>query len=349
MKFWLPDPASSSSNVTPAQVSNVNHGPWRYYLVGLALYLFALWSKTATVALPAVILLLLWWKCGKIERRNIYLLLPFLIIGFVMGMITMWVEKNHVGAAGQEWNFSLVERCLITGRMFWFYLGKLLWPYPLMFIYPRWEIHASQPAAYLPVLAAGIGLLILWQNRNGWGRPALCAAGCFIATLFPVLGFFNVFFFRFSFVCDHFQYLASIGPLALAAAGITVAFVPFREGKPFMEPVFGAMLLLVLGGLTWRQAAVYRNSETLWRDTLAKNRIPGLRTIISAPVCLKPGGWTKRWITSANPSSLIRTELWPTTTTAWHCDNAEGWMMQSWRRVRRSRWRRIWSSPTSTW
>lgn len=271
VKFWLPDPASSSSNVTPAQVSNVNHGPWRYYLVGLALYLFALWSKTATVALPAVILLLLWWKCGKIERRNIYLLLPFLIIGFVMGMITMWVEKNHVGAAGQEWNFSLVERCLITGRMFWFYLGKLLWPYPLMFIYPRWEIHASQPAAYLPVLAAGIGLLILWQNRNGWGRPALCAAGCFIATLFPVLGFFNVFFFRFSFVCDHFQYLASIGPLALAAAGITVAFVPFREGKPFMEPVFGAMLLLVLGGLTWRQAAVYRNSETLWRDTLAKN------------------------------------------------------------------------------
>jgi Flp pilus assembly protein TadD len=93
----------------------------------------------------------------------------------------------------------------------------------------------------------------------------------FIAVLFPVLGFFNVFFFRYSFVCDHFQYLASIGPLALAAAGITMAFGSLRGRKPFLEPVLCGMLLLVLGGLTWRQAAVYRNSETLWRDTLAKN------------------------------------------------------------------------------
>ena len=247
------------------------HGPWRFYWLGLVLYLFALWSKTATVALPAVIWLLLWWKCGKVGRRNIYLLLPFLAVGVVMGLVTMWVEKNHLGAAGREWDFSLVERCLITGRMLWFYLGKLLWPCPLMFVYPRWVIHASQLAAYVPILAAGTGLLILWRERNRWGRPVLCAIGYFIAVLFPVLGFFNVFFFCFSFVCDHFQYLASIGPLALAAAGIATVLDLFQKPAPFLKPLICGMLLVLLGMLTWRQAWLYRDNLTLWRDALAKN------------------------------------------------------------------------------
>ncbi len=271
LKFWLPGRASSDSNVTPSQVSDASHGPWRFYGLGLVLYLFALWSKTATVALPAVIFLLLWWKSGKVGWRDVGLLLPFAVVGFVMGLITMWVEKNHVGAAGQEWGFSLVERCLITGRMLWFYLGKLFWPHPLMFIYPRWDIHASQPTAYLPVLAAGIGLLILWRGRNGWGRPVLCATGCFIAMLFPVLGFFNVFFFCYSFVCDHFQYLACIGPLVLAAAGLATVLDLFQKQAPFLKPLICGMLLLSLGVLTWRQAWLYRDNTTLWRDTLAKN------------------------------------------------------------------------------
>jgi len=271
LKFWLPEQVSSDANVTPAQVLDPGHGPWRFYWLGLVLYLFALWSKTATVALPAVILLLLWWKCGKVERRNIYLLLPFFSVGIVMGQVTMWVEKNHLGAMGQEWNFSLVERCLITGRMLWFYLGKLFWPHPLMFVYPRWVIQTSQLTAYLPVLAAGIGLLILWWNRNGWGRPVLCATGCFIAMLFPVLGFFNVYFFHFSFVCDHFQYLASIGPLVLVAA--VVATVPdfFQERIPLLKPLVCGVLLTVLGMLAWRQTWLYRDNITLWRDALAKN------------------------------------------------------------------------------
>ena len=55
--------------------------------------------------------------------------------------------------------------------------------------------------------------------------PARPAGGraLFIGTLFPVLGFCNVFPFLFSFVADHFQYLASLGLIALASAGIAIA------------------------------------------------------------------------------------------------------------------------------
>jgi len=271
LKFWPPGQATANSDVTPLRVSDTRHGPWKYYGLGLVLYVFALWSKTATVALPVVIWLLLWWKCVKVGWRTICRLLPFLAVGVVMGLVTMWVEKNHVGAAGQEWDFTLLERFVLTGRMLCFYLGKLFWPYPLMFYYPRWDIHTSQLTAYLPVLATGIGLLILWRNRNGWGRPALCAMGYFIAVLFPVLGFSNVYFFHFSFVCDHFQYLACIGPLVLAAAGVTTVLDFFQRRGPFLKPLVCGVLLAVLGALAWRQTWLYRDDITLWRDAVAKN------------------------------------------------------------------------------
>jgi tetratricopeptide (TPR) repeat protein len=140
-----------------------------------------------------------------------------------------------------------------------------------MFMYPRWEVQAGQPLAYLPALAAVAGLGILWRNRNVWARASLLAVGCFIAMVFPVLAIFNQFFFRYSFVNDHFLYLPGIGPLALAAAGIssTLLWINNKNVVPNWLPA-GALLLL-LGVLTWNQTGIYRSSEALWNDTLEKN------------------------------------------------------------------------------
>ena len=268
IKFWLlPDPGAEERDKS----SGASLGLWRFYWLALALYLCALLSKTATVGLPGVIFLLLWWKRGRLGWRDICLLLPFLAVGVAMGLTTMWLEKHHLGAGGKEWGFSAPERLVVAGRVFWFYLGKLFWPHPLMFVYPRWTIQATQPMAYLPVVAAAAGVLLLWRKRHGWGRPVLFAVGYFVAILFPVMGFFDVFFFRYSFVCDHFQYLACIGPLVLAAAGITTALGLFQKRTPWLAPAVCGTLLLMLGMLTWRQTGVYRNFETLWRDSLAKN------------------------------------------------------------------------------
>jgi len=188
-----------------------------------------------------------------------------------VGCITMWVEKDHLGASGKEWAFSPLDRCLLSARMVWFYLGKLFWPHPLMFIYPRWVVPPSQLVGY----AAGVAVLgvaaILWLGKNGWARPVLSAAGYFVVMLFPMLAFFNVYFFHISFVSDHFQYLAGMGPIVLVAAGISVLMGDSSQRKPVTSMLIGGLLLLVLGSLTWRQAGIYRNNERLWRDTLAKN------------------------------------------------------------------------------
>jgi tetratricopeptide (TPR) repeat protein len=178
----------------------------------------------------------------------------------------------------------------------------LVWPHPLVFIYPRWEINSSQLTAYLPLVAALSGLLVLWLVRAKWSRAVFFAAAYYVVSLFPVLGFFSVFFFRYSFVSDHFQYLASMGPLALAGTGITAgcsrlaAIAAYlRRGAPMPSlssdatlprqpphwassvaattPLFGlcGVLLLWLVFLTWRQTAIYHDVVTLYTSTLTKN------------------------------------------------------------------------------
>jgi tetratricopeptide (TPR) repeat protein len=76
--------------------------------------------------------------------------------------------------------------------------------------------------------------------------------------------------FRYTFVADHYQYLACIGPIALASAGLVNLADALKSSRIV---IFSATLCVVavLATLTWRQAAMYGDIETLWRTTLARN------------------------------------------------------------------------------
>lgn len=93
----------------------------------------------------------------------------------------------------------------------------------------------------------------------------------FVVTLSPLLGFIMLYTFRYSFVADHYQYAACIGFFALAAAGITAAFGFFWKKNQLLKPLFYGVLLLTLGGLTWRQCGMYADFETLMQATIQRN------------------------------------------------------------------------------
>src|SRR5882757_4916600 len=144
------------------------------------------------------------------RRRDVVALAPFVLISALASVWTIFEQKFHAGATGTEWAQTWPDRLIIAGRAIWFYLAKLIWPHPLIFIYPRWQIDSSQVTAYLPLLVALGGLLALRLNRAKWSRAVFFAATYYVVSLFPVLGFFSVYFFRYSFVSDHFQYLSSL-------------------------------------------------------------------------------------------------------------------------------------------
>jgi protein O-mannosyl-transferase len=232
----------------------------------------AILTKSSTVMLPVVLGLCWWWQERHWEWRRMPWLLPFLTVSLVASGWTIWEQQYHSGAIGEEWNHTLLERVVIAGKVVWFYLGKLLWPHPLIFIYPRWQIDATSPLAYLPAVAAAVTFLALWWYRDRGTPAAFFAFAYFGVSLFPVLGFFDVYFFRYSFVGDHLQYLATIGPLVFFAASIIVTLERLpRSTRSIATPAVCALLLVVLGVLTWRETFTYTDEETLWRTTIARN------------------------------------------------------------------------------
>src|SRR4029077_3863040 len=263
------------------------------FALSLTCFVLATLSKPSVVMLPVVLALCIWWQRGTIEWKDGVPLAPFLLISALASAWTIWEQKFHASAVGPEWAQTWPERLIMAGRAIWFYLGKLVWPHPLIFIYPRWGIHSWQWMAYLPLLAATLRLIVLWAVPARAGRALLFAAAYYVVSLFPRLGFFSVYFFRYSFVSDHFQYLASMGPLALAGAAIATLVGRFCEaplelasdadalqsssdnigvarGRLFLG-LLGSILLLSLGFLTRQQGAIYHDLITFYTKTLAKN------------------------------------------------------------------------------
>ncbi|MEP6956046.1 MAG: O-GlcNAc transferase, partial [Chthoniobacterales bacterium] len=134
-------------------------GRWRMYAAALGCYLLALCSKTTACTLPAALLLILWLRHQRITVRRWLEVVPFVLLGIAMGLVTIWWERHHQGTQGELFAIPWIERVLIANRALWFYLGKLAWPADLAFSYPRWSISASDPAAYIWVfitLAAAV-------------------------------------------------------------------------------------------------------------------------------------------------------------------------------------------------
>ena len=239
---------------------------WSWYGVALVLFVFALLAKTVTSTLPGALLVLVWWRRGTPRARDVVPLLPFVAAGAGMGGVTAWMERHRVGATGAEWALTPVERVLLAGRAVWFYAAKILWPARLSFNYERWTIDASQAWQWLfpaGVLVVGALLFVL---RRTIGRGPLAALAFFVGTLTPALGFFAVYPMRYSFVADHFQYLASIGIVVLLVGGAARAL----ESRA-VRFAAAAATLAVLALLTSARAEAFHDAETLWLDTIAKN------------------------------------------------------------------------------
>ncbi|MEY2481410.1 MAG: protein O-mannosyl-transferase [Verrucomicrobiota bacterium] len=241
-----------------------------FYALALLFYGLALFSKTTACTLPAVLLLILWWRKEPINSRRLRQIAPFFSLAVVMGFVAIWWERFHQGTRGPLFSLGVIERVLVASHAIWFYLGKLFWPANLTFSYPRWDIHVADPFAYAWLLALGVACIAIYFARPNFGRGPEVAAIFFVATLGPMLGFIMLYTFRYTFVADHYQYLACIGPLALGSAGLTHFANRQKYSRSFLAGA-AALILIPLAILTWLQGKSYSDIETLWRTTIARN------------------------------------------------------------------------------
>jgi tetratricopeptide (TPR) repeat protein len=245
--------------------------PWIFYCLALIFYVLALSAKATACTLPAALFLILWLQKKPITMRRLTQIVPFVVLGIGMGLLAVWWERFHQGTNRDVFPFlGPIERILVASRAVWFYLSKIFWPSDLIFIYPRWNISLADLLDYIWLLAGIAACGAIYFLRRYLGRGVEVAAAFFVSTLSPVLGFIMLFTFRYTFVADHYQYLACIGPIALASAGIVSLSGKFAQYRAVIVSV-ALLVVASLGTLTWRQASTYTDIETLWHTTLARN------------------------------------------------------------------------------
>ena len=244
---------------------------WRWYSYSLVMFLLGMFSKSAIVMTPVVLLGCVWWTEQKLRWKDWFRIAPFFAISFGLGLLTIWFQHYRAMEGHAIRNDGFLVRAVAAGWIPWFYLYKALLPVNLCVIYPRWQIDASRWISFLPGVLLIVCFFILWWKRNEWGRPLLLGLGYYVVMLFPVLGFVDQGFYAYSPVADHWQYYSIIGVIAVVAA--TSENLSGRIGNPFRRwgtAATVALLALLFAG-TWRRSSIYATDEALWQDTVDKN------------------------------------------------------------------------------
>ncbi|MFO0829615.1 MAG: tetratricopeptide repeat protein [Phycisphaerales bacterium] len=236
--------------------------------LALALFVLGMLSKTTIAAVAPALVVIHVWRRDRLPLRTWAFLACFFAVGIPLGLHTAHVERTHVGAEGAEFALSFAQRLALAPRIALHYVWTFVWPSRLAFIYPRWTIDAGSALAWLPAALVAAALVVgavAWR-RGSRGPLALMVIG--FASLFPALGFIDVYPFRYSYVADHFAYLATI-PLAIGAAYALTTLARRLDRR--VAAAGAALLVCGLAIATGTQTLAYRNEETLWRSSLSAN------------------------------------------------------------------------------
>jgi tetratricopeptide (TPR) repeat protein len=242
-----------------------------FYQLSTFLFICALAAKTAICFFPFSLLIVLWWKHGRVTLKDIRDLSRFFVLALAWGLFILWWEDKNIGTGYVEFGFTFIKRILLASHALWFYLGKLFYPVNLTFSYPKWVIEPTNPLNYIWLLLCLVTAWGIWHWRKKLQRGSVAAVAFFIVALSPMIGFFNCYTYIYTYVADHYQYVASIGPITLFVAIGCIAVKRLGKYANAISVVSVVLILSTLGTLTWRQCHIYKDRETLWSDTIQKN------------------------------------------------------------------------------
>ena len=212
-------------------------------------------------------LLVCWWRRGRIDRRDLVRTTPFFLLAVAAGIVTLRMQSPQGPVPEAVVTDPLLARIAAGGWAVWFYLVKMFVPLRLAMLYPRWHVDPGALDSWLPLaLLVGAVAAMVWLAPRR-GRPLLLALGCYVAALGPVLGIIPMRFQRLAPVSDHLQYIAMPAITALVAAGLTGL-----STRPRLRPAARSgmvLLVLLLIGLTRHRSGAFRSETSLWQHSLA--------------------------------------------------------------------------------
>ena len=256
---------------TESILSRVTCHVSRFYWLALLFFVLGLMSKPMLVTLPLVMLLLDWWPLGRMSRvegrgsrvRSLVLeKIPFFLLSAISCVVT-FIAQQKGGSVISLVKISFAGRIENTFVSYARYLGKTFWPSHLAVLYPH-PIHwGAGLIVFSLVLVIGFSVAAVWFGRQhpyvpmGWFW--------FVGTLVPVIGLVQV---GIQSMADRYTYLPLIGVFMVVVWGFDEARVKWRLPETLVLFLAG-MFLLAGAWATRSQLSYWRDSETLFRHTLA--------------------------------------------------------------------------------
>ncbi len=233
----------------------------RDWALSLGCFLCAGLAKQQAVSLP-VILLLCDWYTHRFDRRSWLAVLPFFAMAAGFAAIAVYGQWSAEALKAGPM-YSPLHRILLASHSLGFYVIKQVWPHPLSVVY-EFPVDVIAHSAFSPIRALVLVAGFLFVARRH--RLALFGGAFFIITLLPML---NLFPAGVQVVADRFSYLPAIG-FGLLIALVCARIDDWAETRSWRLPIrlVGLMLLLALAATTWQRNKVWKNSFTLWTNTL---------------------------------------------------------------------------------
>jgi tetratricopeptide (TPR) repeat protein len=236
-----------------------------------ALYVAALLCKPSAVILPLIMIALDLLVLGRTWKKSLAAMAPWLAVAAIFTVLA-----SHLQPSVLIRNAPLWMRPLVAADALAFYMAKIVLPINLALDYGRSPANLLEDASLhhalwwswiFPVLA---GLLIYRFRQN---RRLVAAAWIFVLGLLPVLGLTTFIFQYYSTVADRYVYLPMLG-VALTAGLL------FQRLSRGVAIVTALVVTVTLTGLSFAQAGVWRDSETLYLHDLAMNNQNPLHWLI---------------------------------------------------------------------
>jgi tetratricopeptide (TPR) repeat protein len=241
------------------------------WILSMVLAIGAALSDTLGLTLPIVLFLLLWWKRPRLERSDWLGLLPYVAIavGALVFMVVM--SRSTAESAGLAQQLGVVQRVLVACRAVWAYLLGIIVPYPLLFVYPTWDVTFGSWWVYVfPPALVLLGAAVCWAWR--WvGKAPAAAFFVYLALLLPGLWTVVGVAAPGVFIADHLQYLAAAVPLAAIGYGVVKLAGVFSHQwiSRGLRVGLAAPVVVLLAVMAWRQGGIYDQPASGWINTLA--------------------------------------------------------------------------------
>lgn len=237
-----------------------------YYALTVLSYVFALMSKPSVLTFPFILLLLDFWPLDRFGKNRVIIMklisekIPLIILSCVSVIITLSRLGGTVVPVETIPMGLRISNALVS---YIAYMKMMLVPINLSVFYP-FPLHIT-PLEWMSTFICLILITILslkYTKKNG-----CFFTGWFwyLGTLFPAIGLVQGGLWPG--LADRFVYIPLIGLFIVIIWGIDHYIQSFQLKKT-IPIVFSMTLIVVYMVLTFYQASLWKNSETLFRHAL---------------------------------------------------------------------------------